>query len=299
MNRTPRTFPRTYWLQAITLICTIAATIPAAGAETYRLHALDVGEGQAILIQRAAHGILIDTGHAGQARRVLDRLNILGVRKLDYLIFTHLHPDHASGYFRIREAFPDAVVLDNHHALPITQGPDMVRWVADALIADPRRRSFRAGDAVHWQGLTIRALWPRAEPGPDLNESSLVIELTDTRPRVLLMGDVGTTVEEALLRDSDLAQDYGVLVAGHHGSRNTSGDGFLERVKPAFSIISINVDNIRGYPSPETVARLRRHSRHALLTTYQQGDVCLEWYMHQPVRPCDEVRFENTDGIKR
>lgn len=163
----------------------------AAGTAPFRLHALDVGEGQALLVQRGSRGILVDIGHAGQATIVLDALRSLGVSRLDYLILTHLDPDHASGYFRIRGAFPEAVVLDNHRPLPITQGPDMVRWVAEALADDPRRRMFRAGEILRWQGLTLRALWPDGAPGPDRNQSSLVIEVSDDRPRALLMGDAG------------------------------------------------------------------------------------------------------------
>lgn len=109
----------------------------AAGAIPFRLIVLDVGEGQSILLQRGRHGVLIDTGHAGKARYVLQQLQTYGVSQLDYLVLTHLHPDHASGYFRIREAFPNTPVLVHNYSFTNEKVPDMSRWVAEALASDP------------------------------------------------------------------------------------------------------------------------------------------------------------------
>lgn len=265
----------------------VAELLAAQSNQPYRVHALDVGEGQAILLQHGERGVLIDTGHAGMTAKLLEQLESAGVRRLDYLILTHLHPDHASGYFRVREAFPQSVVLDSYLPQAYARKPDMVRWVAETLAEDERRRRIRGGDNVRWEGLELRVLWPAEEPGPDLNRDSLVVEVVDGRPRALLMGDVGMDVERQLLERQQLQQGYELLVAGHHGSSATANQAFLAHVAPGFSVISINADNVRGYPSSDVVARLQLHSREALLKTYQHGAICLQWQGRDAMMRCD------------
>jgi len=265
-------------LLALNSIISVGGNEADAGVlAPFRLIVLDVGEGQSILLQRGQHGVLIDTGHAGKARYVLQQLEIYGVTQLDYLVLTHLHPDHASGYFRIREAFPNLPVLVHNLSFTDTSVPDMVRWVAEALESDPHRRQFRQGDQLNWQGLVIKPLWPQDSAGVNMNDSSLVIEVIFGSHRVLLMGDVGSKVEQELISKNRLHDPYDVLVAGHHGSDSTSSDAFLLKVNPAYSIISTNADNIRGYPAAETLKRLAQHSSVGLFKTYDYGDICLQW----------------------
>lgn len=96
----------------------------------------------------------------------------------------------------------------------------------------------------------------------------------------------GVPVEDALLERNSLEEEYEVLVAGHHGSRHTAGPAFLAQVRPAFSIVSTNADNIRGYPAPETVDRIRAHTRERVYFTFRDGSVCMEWRAHTRVSPC-------------
>ena len=252
-------------------------TADAGDVAPFRLIALDVGEGQSILLQRGQHGMLIDTGHAGKARHLLQQLQAYGVTQLDYLVLTHLHPDHASGYFRIREAFPNLPTLVHNLSFANTGVPDMVRWVAEALESDPYREQFREGSLLNWQGLVLKPLWPQHSYGDNMNDNSLVIEVILGSHRVLLMGDVGSRVEQELLNQNKLSGPYDVLVAGHHGSEGTSSDAFLLKVKPTYSIISTDADNIWGYPAAETLKRLAKHSGTGLFTTYDYGDICLQW----------------------
>ncbi len=265
-------------LIAVYLITGTSNDSYADSGSPFRVIALDVGEGQSILLQRRNRGILVDTGHAGKAVYVLQQLRDYGVEHLDYLILTHLHPDHASGYFRIRESFPRVPVLVHNFSFTnTTSAPDMSRWVAEALARDPYREQFRSGNDFIWQGLTINPLWPGDTPGSNMNDSSLVIEVKFGSRRVLLMGDVGDRVEKLLMDKNALSDSYDALVAGHHGSRGTSSEAFLNTVNPAYSIISTNANNIRGYPAPATQERLSRCSRSGLFETFSDGNVCLEW----------------------
>jgi len=281
--------PKNLFILVVTFALFFSATIAADDAQStsgpLRLLALDVGEGQAILLQRGQHGLLIDTGHAGKARYVLDRLDHHGITHIDYLILTHLHPDHASGYFRIREAFPDMIVLDNHLPPHANKQSDMVRWLSEALAKDEKRKLMQAGDNFSWQGIMLRALWPPAGLDSNMNDSSLVIEVNTNNHHALIMGDAGNRVEQQLIHNNSLHGPYDILVAGHHASARTASNDFLSKVNPAYTLISINAHNVRGYPAAETLKRLQSHTRKSVFKTYQHGEICMEWLpgKHLPI----------------
>lgn len=271
------------WLLYLAIVC--FSTV--AQAQELRLIVLDVGEGQAVLLQHGAHGILVDTGHAGQASRVLQALTKNGIRQLDQLILTHLHPDHASGYFRLREAYPATPVLDAQQPLPRDVSPDMVRWVNDALSVDPLRRRLAAGDTLPWGDVRIEVLWPATFASTNLNRHSLVLRIRHGNHSALLMGDADKEVEQQLLRQGEaLAAD--VLIVGHHGASDASGTAFLTAVRPVYSVISVNSGNLRGYPDRDTLQRLAAASERVLRTD-KRGDICLRLPATGPVTLCKDA----------
>ncbi|WP_456380259.1 ComEC/Rec2 family competence protein [Thiolapillus sp.] len=240
-----------------------------------RLVMLDVGEGQAVLLQQGHRGVLVDVGHPGMSQRVLERLAALGVKQLDYMILTHLHPDHAGGYFRLREAFPRTPVL--HSGQPLTRDvrPDLVRWVNDTLAQDPQRQLLRAGELMQWQGMTIEVLWPETFSGANLNRHSLVLLLRHAGLKLLLMGDADAVVEQTLLDQGKLPGDIDVLVAGHHGAKDATSEAFVARVRPRLALVSVNAGNIRGYPGEEVLQRLEAAGARVLRTD-RHGELRLD-----------------------
>ncbi len=268
----------------LTTFLLAAALAVGAKAAELRLRVLDVGEGQSVLLEHGKRGILIDTGHAGQASKVLRAIEDSGIEQLDMIILSHLHPDHASGYFRLREAWPRTPVLDAHHPLPVDVRPDMVRWVNEALANDPLRHRLGAGDSLPWGDARIEVLWPSVFESNNLNRHSLVLRLRHGKHRALLMGDAGKIVERALLhKGEDLAAD--ILLVGHHGASDAGDAGFLSAVQPAYSIVSVNRDNIRGYPHDETLQRLR-DTGSRLLRTDKDGDICLSMPVQATIAFC-------------
>ncbi len=252
---------------------------------TLRLVVLDVGEGQAVLLQRGTHGVLVDAGHPGMGARILARLRSYGVRTLDALYLTHLHPDHAGGYFRLREAFPSMVVRESGHRPDWRALPDTSRWIVEALERDPRHQIVAAGHHWRWRGVDLAVLWPKAPSGADLNAMSLVLQVGYGGAVVLIMGDAGTAAEAALLRAGRPPGPVAVLVVGHHGAADASGERFLETVRPRMAVVSVNAGNRRGYPAPAVLRRLERWAGQVWRTD-RDGDVCLVLRRDGSGEPC-------------
>lgn len=227
---------------------------------------LNVGEGQSIILHSGVDALLMDTGHAGQVEHVLAYMKRKGISRLKGLILTHLHPDHASGYFRIREAYPEAPVFSSCHPLPHDVSPDMVRWLNEALQEDSLHQCIMAGSKIGFNNTEITILWPDSISGSNLNHYSIVLEIKLNGRNILLMGDADTQVEQQLLAKNRLPQSVDVLVVGHHGAKDATSETFLKQIKPATAIISVNKANIRGYPSYEVIERLTRHGVKVLRT---------------------------------
>lgn len=242
-------------------------------AQAVKLVVLDVGEGQAVLLQHKELGILMDTGHAGKGQHVLQRLQQHGVKRLKAIVLSHLHPDHASAYFRLRETFTDAEVYESGHPLPDNLSPDMSRWVMESIRKDPRHRIVRAGDTLSLGDARLHVLWPESFTNNDLNLHSLVLMIELGETRVMIMGDAPKVVESSLLASNILPQRVDVLIAGHHAASDTGEARFLEHVNPEYSVISVNAGNHRGYPDERVVKKLTGFSGQ-LLRTDVDGELC-------------------------
>ncbi len=240
---------------------------------------LDVGMGQSVLLVQGGHGLLIDTGLVEYGPHVLSRMNFYGIQTLDYLVLSHLHPDHAGGYFQFREAWPDTSVFENCH-IPEKLHPDEEDFfvkVHTALAQDSLRSCLAAGDIVFWQGHELQVLWPVVTEGTNINHNSLVVLLkVGQKGSLLVMGDVDKTVENRLKTTlQSLLSPSGVTlyVAAHHAAVDTGDPGFLSVLRPQVSIISVGQNNPFGYPSDTSVSVLERYSG-TVLRTDRDGEIC-------------------------
>lgn len=252
-----------------------------------RIIALDVKEGQSVLIQHFTNGWLIDTGHPGQSVNILDKLRRYGVENIEGIILTHLHPDHASGYFRLKEKFPSAKIFSNCHPLPENIQPDITRWTHEALLHDQQHQCLSANDNILFYDFRMMILWPYKFINNNLNHHSLVINIAIDDSNILVMGDADRQAEEELLSRKTLPTDISTLIVGHHGANDASSTAFLQYVKPETAIISTNKDNIRGYPSRSTIERLNQAGA-IIQQTSLHGDIII---------PLDFIKHEK--GIKQ
>jgi len=246
--------------------------IPVQAQAQGRIIALDVKEGQSILIKHKDKGLLIDTGHAGQSISVLNKLRKYGIEKVEIIILTHLHPDHVGGYFRLTEAFPSAKIYSNCHPLPINIQPDTLRWLYESLQTNPEHHCLKAGDVLSFYDAELTTLWPHVFVNNNLNQHSLVINIAINKKNILLMGDASSKEEQALIIRKKLPTNISTLIVGHHGADDATSKEFLRTIKPETAVISVNKNNIRGYPTEATINRLKAMNI-KILRTDIQGDI--------------------------
>lgn len=235
------------------VFCCFTAT---AGTEL-RCVVVDIGEGQAVILQIGNQGILIDVGHFGKGSTLLKTLADYGIEDIEKIFLTHLHPDHASGIFTVIDRFPRAKIYESGHRISFKPTMDSYRWVAEQLDSGLWDVvTTLQGDTHFWRGFTIDILWPRDPQGENLNHQSLVLKIAHGNSVILLMGDADVAVEKTLLNADLLPQNIDVVIIGHHGANDATSNPFLDKISPRKAVISVNRNNRRGYPASEVVERL-------------------------------------------
>ena len=246
-----------------------------------RLHltAMDVGQGDAFLVTFPnGRTLMIDTGGVSVrgdfdiGDRVLGlALRARGVARLDYLSFTHGDPDHIGGAASLAKDFSPAEIWDG--VFVANHEPTMKL----RAIAARRRAAWRplqAGDRLNIAGVELRVHHP---PRPDWerqkvrNDDSLVIELRYGQVSMLLTGDIGRDVEQALIPTLELLPIV-VLKSPHHGSGTSSSKEFVEAIRPKVVVISCGRGNSYGHPVPYVLDRYRAVNAE-IFRTDQEGQI--------------------------
>jgi competence protein ComEC len=255
-----------------------------------RLTMLDVGQGDALLLEPPGHApILVDTGghpFAGGLdvgiRVVAPALWARGVTSLSALLITHGDPDHMSGAagvlssLRVGEAW-FGIRVPRHAA-----GNELLADLAAQRIGV---RYLRAGAAIERGGANIRVLHP---PQPDWerprvrNDDSVVLEVLYRDVAMLLTGDISADVERAIAPQLTPAR-IRILKVAHHGSRTSSSRELLESWRPQLALVSAGRGNTFGHPTREVLDRLEaigatvlRTDRHGQITIATDGRA-LRW----------------------
>lgn len=179
------------------------------------------------------------------ARDVVPALAELGIRRLDVVVLTHPHPDHAGGL---------STVLDR-----MSIGELWMTAERDTIATAIRARAAARGVPVREPRELllggVRVEVPsRFEEGRSLNDNSIVIRLVHGDVAMLFAGDVEALTESELAQGPSEIRAR-VLKAPHHGSRTSSTDAFLRRVAPAYTVFSVGAGNRFGFPNPDVVAR--------------------------------------------
>lgn len=210
---------------------------------------VDVGAGDALLVQCDDRWMLIDTGLETQQERLVRALRSCGVNRLEYLVLTHAHSDHMGGFERMLEEFRPKIVLTGTSSDAMDFN-DPVHFACQK--AGIPMIGAETGDIYRMGTLSVEVL-SDGSGFPEGNNRSLVLRMCYGTTTMLWMGDAETRVERYLLDSgADLRADW--IKLAHHGSRSSSSEAFLTAVAPRFAFISCSR---RNAPDEEVLQRLR------------------------------------------
>ena len=246
---------------------------------------LDVGQGDGLLLRTGKRAVLIDGGSSSQKKLgdiVLEPyLKSRGISWIDYAVVSHGDSDHINGLMYLLEESKDIGI--GTLVLPVMgKGEE----VYENLAALARREGadvvyMKTGDWVETGELTLTCLYAGEDfGGKDRNSHSLVLCGDYKGFHMLFTGDMGEGQESSLVR---LAEQEGtlqdihlnhvqILKTAHHGSRTSSSEVFLDRLKIRLAVVSYGEGNSYGHPSPETMARFREQGI-AVLETGKKGAI--------------------------
>ena len=230
---------------------------------------LNVGQGDAILIAQGRNQVLIDGGRTG--KELLARLgrNIpFWDRTIEVVIATHPDADHIGGFPGLLRSYRVEQVLTTG-AESETEIFWLFQWSIKQYVQHEALKIFRGTKITFPAGgelLVEYPLNPLPKETADANSGSIVSRFTYGETSFLLTGDLPH--EETVLPDETVAT---VLKVAHHGSRYSTSEAFLERIRPKEAVISVGENNY-GHPAPEVLERLERFGT-AVYQTDQRGDI--------------------------
>jgi len=262
----------------LVLVLTVATVLTAPDGRLH-LTVLDVGQGDAILIEAPdGRTVLVDSGVDPDLtlRRIGQNL-AFHERHLDVVVLTHPDQDHLGGMEEVLRRYRVRLFVDG--GWPLRGEPH--RRVIDAARGEPdgRLHAAAAGQVIQLGGgAELEILYPsetdRTRPLPDgaTNNASIIALLRFGSFSALLTGDAEAPVE-ALLVKRGVLRPVDVLKVGHHGSKSGTTDAFLSAIQPSVAIISVGLDNSYGHPHRSLLDNLAQSRVQAVYRTDQDGNI--------------------------
>lgn len=236
----------------VSLCAALVCTAAELRADRLTLSVLDVGQGQSVALLSQGRTALVDCGgnvRNGAGNAAADFFQSGGCTRLDALILTHCHDDHANGVPELLERMEVGLLVlpDLEEDAPLRQEIlDLAEKQGTEVLMLEENTELTLG------GTRLRLYRPLGDGGG--NEEGLSVLCTVGTFDALITGDMNAAVEGRLVKYGDLP-DAEVLIAGHHGSRYASSQLLLETITPEYALLSVGY-NSYGHPAPETLLRL-------------------------------------------
>lgn len=242
-----------------------------AAKQPFSAHYIDVGQGDCILIKSDDRNVLIDAGERGNADKIIRYLKQYDVTKLDYVIATHPHSDHIGSMAEVISAFPVSNVIMpklSKSNTPTTKTYEnllkAVQKTGAKVIPAVPSESYEIG------GADMTVLAPLSDKD-DINNMSVVVRVVYGDNSFLFTGDAEEESENRILK-SGASVRSDVMKGGHHGSRTSSSEKYMDAVSPSLYIVSCGKDNDYGHPHKETVDMLEKR-KISYLRTDEAGSI--------------------------
>lgn len=239
---------------------------------------IDVGQADSIYIKDGNSNMLIDAGNNADGPLLVKYLRSLGIKEFKYAVGTHAHEDHIGGMDDIIKNF----TIDKYYMPNVISTSKTFEDVLDSLNdkkISPTIPSIGDKFSLDQAQFEVLSVGNDAE---DLNDTSVVLKMTYNSTCTLFMGDASSNIEKNLL-DKDI--NCQVLKIGHHGSKYSSSDEFIKKVKPTYGIIMVGKDNKYGHPTKKVLDVLNKYNV-TIHRTDEEGTIIMKI-------KGDSISFEN------
>lgn len=235
--------------------------------ELLTLTVLDIGTGNAIVVQTREHSLIYDFGPGNRSGFsvgdwvIQPFLNHQGIHQVDQIIISHNDQDHLGGLYSVIEKF-DQIPLISGTPEGIRQRFSALHGVRDCHAIKPWR----------WDGVEFEFLMTEQDTAESDNNRSCVLRINVNNRHILLTGDIEASQEQLLLKQHEEKLKSSILLAPHHGSLSSSSAQFIRAVSPEHVIFSSGYLNHWGFPKDEIIQRYAS-SGTALYRTDQDGAI--------------------------
>ena len=274
MDRRIRIFLLVFVLLVLANLVVWSAVFALSRESWLKVVFFDVGQGMAVFVEMPqGTQILIDGGPSDKILEKLAQEMPFFDRRIDLVISTHPDFDHLSGLVEVLKSYEvNAVAWTG----VVGQTAEFREFMAEAEKERADKIILKRGQRIQaGSGLSIDVLAPlddfEGRAAKDTNVSSLVLKMTYGLDTFMLMGDAPVSVERELLEQTDDLEGE-VLQVGHHGSKSSTSQDWLETVIPEVAVIQVGKDNKYGHPSPEVLERLQKYGI-KVMRTDEVGDI--------------------------
>ena len=245
----------------------------------FKMSFISVGQGDGIFIENNDQIISIDGGSTSNSNLseyiLTPNLKARQIDVINYAFITHADSDHTNGIIDIINN--DDIKVENMY-LPIFAKENLkYKNIVDLCKEkDVSLNYLKSGDNLVLDDIEIFVLNPIENDEfekKDINEQSLTFILNYKNLKTMFTGDIGKTAEDKIIKKYDnIDMDVDILKVAHHGSRNSSLEEFIERVKPEISIVSSGKNNQYNHPHKETIDTLNKYNSKIILTK-ESGEI--------------------------
>ncbi|WP_282804692.1 ComEC/Rec2 family competence protein [Clostridium tetani] len=235
-----------------------------------KVHYINVGQGDSILVQQDNENMLIDAGPNSSSEKLVNYLKQNGIKEIKYLVATHPHEDHIGGMNKVINNFK---VESIYMPKKIANTKTFKNMVEAMKKNNLKAKTPRVGDKINLGDAKFTILWPNEQEQSNTNNYSIVLKGQYGENTFLFTGDAEQLAEKSILRNNtDIRAE--VLKLGHHGSSTSTSDKFLEKVNPKYAVASCEKGNSYGHPHREIVKKLKDKNI-KLYRTDENGDIVL------------------------
>jgi len=262
-----------YFLTGLGLVVTLVVGVILSYSDN-KLHLIfcDVGQGDAILAVRGRTQILIDGGPSDKVLVCLSQHIPFWDRDLEMVVLTHPEYDHITGLVSVIDRYNVRQIVSNSL---LTESGVFSNFRSGVIAREIPVYSPKIGDKIKIGNLEMEILFPLEKLGEeivwekagepavlgltsftgDFNKTAIVFELKYDQFEALFTGDIGVEQEKEINGELESIE---VLKVAHHGSKYSTSEEFLEKIKPSLAVISVGASNRYGHPTSEVLQRLSK-----------------------------------------